>query len=358
MPAMKNIDAQEFSRALLNWFAAHGRQDLPWQQDRSPYRVWVSEIMLQQTQVATVIPYYLKFMRAFPQVQDLAQADIDEVLHHWSGLGYYARARNLHRAAKVVMEQHQGRFPESFEQLLALPGIGESTAGAILSLSLGQHHAILDGNVKRVLARIFMVDGWPGKTAVLKELWSLSRMLTPKSQAGDYNQAMMDLGATLCTRSNPDCPCCPMQEHCAAYRADRVSDFPGRKAAKILPKRSVQMLMLVDGRGGVMLEKRPPSGIWGGLWSFPELKLEDDLSVWLQQHAGFAVLEIRTLPERRHSFSHFQLHIFPRLILLEKPGLQVLDGDSRVWYNLSQSQKRGLAAPVQLLLQELKEELK
>jgi len=355
---MKKTEAEDFSCALLDWFAVHGRRDLPWQKDKSPYRVWVSEIMLQQTRVATVIPYYLAFMRAFPRVEDLAAADLDDVLHLWSGLGYYARARNLHRAAVMVLKQHQGVFPEKLEQLLALPGIGESTAGAILSLSLGQHHAILDGNVKRVLARVFMVDGWPGKAAVIKELWRLSRRLTPEKNVRDYNQAIMDLGATLCTRGKPDCVHCPLVTQCAAYEADRVADFPARKPARNLPSRTVQMLMLLDEEGRVLLEKRPPSGIWGGLWSFPELGPGEDVLAWLQRCPGCGATEIRALPERRHSFSHFHLRILPQLILLEEQGLQVLDGDDRVWYNLSRIQKRGLAAPVQQLLQELKEELK
>ena len=347
-----------FSTLLLDWFALHGRKDLPWQQHQTPYRVWVSEIMLQQTQVATVIPYYLRFMEAFPDVADLAAADIDQVLHHWSGLGYYARARNLHRAAITVVEKYRGVVPENYEQLVGLPGIGESTAGAILSLALGQHHAILDGNVKRVLARVFMVEGWPGKSSVLTALWKLSRALTPRENVRDYNQAIMDLGATLCRRSKPVCSSCPLAACCAAFSANCVVDFPTRKPRKSLPQRAVQMLLVISQQRQVLLEKRPQAGIWGGLWSFPELSVDEEPAVWVQTRLASPVSEIRDLPLRKHSFSHFHLHIHPRIILLQKPGLQVLDGDRQVWYNLLQHQKCGLAAPVQQLLQELKEELK
>ena len=314
--------------------------------------------MLQQTQVATVIPYYLRFMQAFPGIAELADADTDEVLHYWSGLGYYARARNLHQAAKLIMDQHQGQFPEDYMQVRALPGIGESTAGAILSLALGQHHAILDGNVKRVLCRVFMVQGWPGKAPVSKELWALSRTLTPEKNVRSYNQAIMDLGATLCRRSNPDCERCPSASLCGAYQTDCVTEFPGRKPPKSKPQRSTIMLLVVNAKGEVLLEKRPPAGIWGGLWSFPELAEEQEVSCWLQSNFASPEYETSLLAERKHTFSHFQLHIHPRLILLQKTGLQVLDGDHQVWYNLSQAQQRGLAAPVQQLLQELKEELK
>ncbi|WP_456412607.1 A/G-specific adenine glycosylase [Thiolapillus sp.] len=355
---MQKSRAQAFSRALLNWFSLHGRKDLPWQQNKTPYRVWVSEIMLQQTRVAAVIPYYLRFMQAFPRIADLAAADADEVLHHWSGLGYYARARNLHLAARVIMKEHGGRFPEEYEQVLALPGIGESTAGAILSLALGQHHAILDGNVKRVLARVFLVEGWPGKAAVQKELWALSRALTPVEHVQAYNQAIMDLGATLCVRGKVNCKSCPLCKLCAACQGDCVADYPSPKPSRVLPRRSVQMLLVMDQQRRILLEKRPPAGIWGGLWSFPELAMEENAAGWLSARSAASSVRIRRLPVRKHSFSHFHLHIHPRLILLQKPGWPALDGDRQVWYNLSQTQGRGLAAPVQQLLRELEEESK
>ncbi len=341
----------DFASRILAWFDCHGRKDLPWQQP-DPYAVWVSEIMLQQTQVNTVIPYYQRFMASFSTVADLAAAEPDEVLHHWSGLGYYARARNLHRAARQIMELHDGKFPQTFEHLLALPGIGESTAGAILSLALGHRHAILDGNVKRVLARVFRVEGWPGHSRVQKELWRIARELTPERKVAAYNQAMMDLGATVCTRARPTCDRCPVKSLCEARRHDCIGEFPGRRPRQNLPQRSVQMLMICNARGEVLLEKRPPAGLWGGLWSFPELDMDADPAQWLIQKA-WTPRSIRDLEPRRHSFSHFHLRIHPRLILLKKGGCRVLDGDALVWYNPREDQMRGLSAPVQQLLREL-----
>ncbi len=345
------IEASDFSAAVLAWYRRHGRRDLPWQRP-DPYAVWISEIMLQQTQVGTVIPYYQRFMAAFPSVLELAAAEEDQVLHHWSGLGYYARARNLHRAARVIVEEHGGEFPREFEQVLALPGIGESTAGAILSLALGQKHAILDGNVKRVLARVFRVEGWPGHARVRKRLWQLARALTPDHEVAAYNQAMMDLGATVCTRTRPACDRCPVKSLCEACRDDCIHDFPGRRPRRELPQRSVQMLMVCNEHGEVLLEKRPAAGLWGGLWSFPELDMEADPQDWLMQQA-WSPAQICNLASRRHSFSHFHLQIHPRLILLKKGGCRVLDGDARVWYNPREEQMRGLSVPVQQLLREL-----
>jgi A/G-specific adenine glycosylase len=349
---LMNANPDIFSARVLSWFHLHGRTDLPWQQQPGPYAVWVSEIMLQQTRVSTVIPYYQRFMEAFPSVADLAAAAEDEVLHYWSGLGYYARARNLHGAARQIMALHGGEFPREFEQVLALPGIGESTAGAILSLSLGQRHAILDGNVKRVLARVFTVEGWPGRASVQKELWRLARELMPDREIAAYNQAMMDLGATLCSRTGPDCDRCPLEDCCAAHRQHREQEFPGRKAARQLPQREVQMLVICNAAGEVLLQKRPPTGIWGGLWSFPELEMDQQATGWLAERS-LPVQSVRQLASRRHSFSHFHLQIRPCLILLKKAGCQVLDGDAQVWYNPEQDQMRGLSAPVQQLLREL-----
>lgn len=346
----------EFSRRLLAWHRHHGRKDLPWQQHKTPYRVWISEIMLQQTQVATVIPYYRRFMARFPDLADLAAAPIDEVLHHWSGLGYYARARNLHQAAQIVMRDHQGRFPDQLEQVMALPGIGRSTAGAILSLARGQYHPILDGNVKRVLARSFMVEGWPGRAAVEKKLWALAEALTPAERAADYNQAIMDLGATVCRRSQPDCDRCPLNAGCRAFGAGRVADFPARRPRKTLPERAAQVLLIRDESGQVLLEKRPPAGIWGGLWCLPELPVNEDAERWCRANLDVKITPDGVLAPRRHTFSHFHLLMHPRRFLLKKPGSLVLDGDRLVWYNPGQPDERGLAAPVQRLLQELTEE--
>jgi len=259
-----------FAKRIIDWADQHGRHDLPWQKTPDRYRVWISEIMLQQTQVKTVIPYYERFMRSFPNVLILATSPEDFVLEHWSGLGYYARARNLHKAAEIIALEHKGELPDTLDALMALPGIGRSTAGAILSLADNQPTAILDGNVKRVLARYAGIDGYPGKSAVLKELWALTESLTPVKNTARYNQAMMDMGATLCTRSRPGCGQCPLSSACVAYREGKPENYPGKKPRKVLPVKHVAMMILRNKNGQVLLEQRPPSGIWGGLWSLPE----------------------------------------------------------------------------------------
>ncbi len=343
----------DFAALVLGWFAAHGRKDLPWQRQPTPYRVWVSEVMLQQTQVSTVIPYFERFVTRFPTLTDLAEAPLDEVLHLWSGLGYYARARHLHRAAGVVQARHAGAFPSDFAAVLALPGVGRSTAGAVLSLALGQRHPILDGNVKRVLARCFGVAGWPGTAAVQQRLWALAEHLTPAAQAREYNQAMMDLGAGVCTRSRPACGACPLAAVCIACRQGNPGAYPGRKPGSVLPVRTLAMLLVRDPAGRLLLEQRPPSGIWGGLWGLPELAPDADPLAWCREALGATGRLLRPLAPRRHSFSHFHLDIRPVEILLEGAGCRVLDGDRRVWYNPALPDARGLAAPVSRLIQEL-----
>jgi len=273
--------AGTFSTSVLNWFAEHGRKNLPWQHDKTPYRVWVSEIMLQQTQVSTVIPYFEKFMASFPSLAALAAAPEDDVLAHWSGLGYYARARNLHKCAKLAVSNYGGVLPQALDELVAMPGIGRSTAGAILSLALGQPTPILDGNVKRVLARYFAVDGWPGKSDVLKQLWHISETVTPVKSTDSFNQAMMDLGATLCTRSRPACVRCPLASDCQARALGEPTRFPGKKPKKITPVKTTIMLALANADGAYLLERRPPSGIWGSLWSLPEVGSDHELRRWL-----------------------------------------------------------------------------
>jgi len=345
----------EFADRVLAWFDQYGRKDLPWQQDITPYRVWVSEIMLQQTQVTTVIPYYERFMQRFPSVAALAQAPLDDVLHHWSGLGYYARARNLHKAAIQVQEQYAGQFPDQVDKLQQLPGVGRSTAGAIVSLSMQQWAPILDGNVKRVLARHHAIAGWPGQAAVLKRLWQLAETTTPRDRVNHYNQAMMDLGATVCTRSRPRCGDCPLSQSCIAKAQGEWQRYPGKKPKKKLPERQVQMLLLRNVDGEVLLQQRPPQGVWGGLWGFPELPVAEDALRWCgEQSLGEALLQ-RELPPRRHTFSHFHLDIHPREILLTEPGCRVLEGGQSVWYNPRQPDARGLAAPVARLLNELEQ---
>ncbi|GAB1623380.1 A/G-specific adenine glycosylase [Agarivorans albus] len=338
-----------FSSRVVTWYHQAGRKHLPWQQDKTPYKVWLSEIMLQQTQVATVIPYFERFMQRFPTVSDLAKADTDEVLHLWTGLGYYARARNLHKAAKVIAEQHNGRFPEDIDQVIALPGIGRSTAGAVLSLSLRQRHAILDGNVKRVLARHQAIAGWPGKKPVENQLWELAEANTPEQQTTEYNQAMMDLGAMVCTRSKPSCEVCPVAEDCQALKYQRQGDFPGKKPKKVLPEKPTQMLIL-HWQQQFLLYQRPMQGLWGGLYCFPEINIEDSISDWLNQHqmSADAIYELSPL---RHTFSHYHLDIQPSLIVLsEAPNLQVMADNQQLWYNMQQAPKVGLAAVTEKLL--------
>jgi len=343
----------DFAARVLDWYDDYGRKDLPWQQDPTPYRVWVSEIMLQQTQVATVIPYYQQFLQDFPTVQDLADADEDRVLHRWSGLGYYARARNLQRAARMVCDEFDGTFPTTLAQMQALPGVGRSTAAAVLSLASGHRQAILDGNVKRVLARHDAVPGWPGNGAVLKRLWTLAETRTPLARVAHYNQAMMDLGATLCTRSRPDCGACPVARDCVARQSGQQADYPGRKPKKALPERAVRMLLVRDASGGVLLEKRPPAGVWGGLWCLPELPVDADPLSWRNDSLRRSARIGRTLAPRRHTFSHFHLHIEPVEILLNQPGYGVLEGALHLWYNPQQPENVGLAAPVARLLAEI-----
>ena len=348
--------SETFAHKVIEWFDSHGRHDLPWQRQPTPYRVWVSEIMLQQTQVATVIPYYERFLARFPSVEDLAAAPVDDVLHHWSGLGYYARARNLHQAAQRVVSEHGGLFPDDLDTMQALPGIGRSTAGAILSLAGGQRQAILDGNVKRVLARCFAVEGWPGSTAVGRQLWQLAERLTPDGRVAAYNQAMMDLGATVCTRARPACGRCPLHTDCQAAASGRQADYPGKKPKKALPQRTVRMLLVRNAAGELLLEQRPPSGIWGGLWSLPETAGDADPQGWCERHLASPVKLIRTLEPRRHTFSHFQLHIEPFELLLKGPGRGVLETGGRLWYNPAQPPDLGLAAPIARLIAEATEQ--
>lgn len=339
----------EFSTRVLTWYDRHGRKDLPWQTD-DPYRVWVSEVMLQQTQVATVIPYYERFIASFPDVGALADAAVDEVLSHWSGLGYYARARNLHAAAQQVRDQHAGVFPRDFEAVKALPGIGRSTAGAILALAFGERHAILDGNVKRVLARHEAVEGWPGRTAVAKRLWEIAERHTPSRRLGAYTQAMMDLGATLCTRTRPACARCPVSEDCRAYADGNVEAYPGKKPKKERPLRQTTMVIAVDD-DAVYLERRPAAGIWGGLWSFPEIG-EADLDQWCRQRLGCVPGEAASWPTLRHGFTHYDLDIRPVVVRFDNGSRAAADG--ACWYRLDDPAPGGIAAPVRKLIDTLR----
>ncbi len=345
---------ESFSQQVLSWFERHGRKDLPWQRDRDAYKIWVSEIMLQQTRVDTVIPYYEKFLQQFPTIKKLASADIDEVLHLWTGLGYYARARNLHKAAQHIVEQHQAKFPNDMEQVVALPGIGRSTAAAILALSFNQSHAILDGNVKRVLARYFAVSGWPGQRAVELQLWQHAEDLLPTVRFDEYTQAMMDLGATLCTRSRPNCSACPVQNSCMAYEQQRQGELPTSKPPKKIPLREVVVAIIQANEDeSIWLEKRPPTGIWGGLYSFPEFENHAKLEEWLVKHHRDSSQQSHQLPVISHTFSHYKLHMHPKLIQVSNKPNGVMEDDLGVWYKVTEQKdahKIGLAAPVKKAL--------
>ena len=353
------------SEKLLSWYQQHGRKDLPWQQQRNAYRVWVSEIMLQQTQVKTVIPYYEKFMRSFPDVLALANAHEDTVLHHWSGLGYYARARNLHKAAQQVRDEHEGCFPLEFDDVLALPGVGRSTAGAVLAQAEGQRHAILDGNVKRVLARFHAIHGWTGQKKIQDQLWTFAEQHTPEKYLADYTQAIMDLGATLCKRGKPACEQCPLQTGCEAYATQQVDLLPTPKPRKTLPVKTVRMLLLRNDQQQILLEKRPPTGIWGGLWSLPEMPLKDEVKDWCKAHYQLSIKASEELPVLRHTFSHFHLDITPCIAEVNNPDQSVMEAQRRVWYKACQTDREqpvsveaslGLATPVSYLLNSLNEE--
>ena len=336
-----------FSRQLLTWWDKHGRKDLPWQHPRSPYRVWVSEIMLQQTQVKTVIPYFNRFIDRFPDIKSLAGASTDEVLGHWSGLGYYARARNLQKAAKICVAEHQAELPKSPVELLALPGIGESTANAIFSQAYDIPAVILDGNVKRVLSRYCAVEGWPGKPDIHKKLWKMAGEMLPDNRGADYSQAVMDLGATLCTRSKPACEECPVQTNCKAFELDSVPDFPARKPRTKIAKKSFQMLILVNGKGRVLLERRPPSGIWGGLWSLPA---NDDGSL-LESRFGIESGQIQSLPYLKHQLTHIQMNIQPLLAHSEPLSKGVECTSEQKWFGPNDWPELGLPKPVRQLLE-------
>jgi A/G-specific adenine glycosylase len=338
-----------FAPALLGWYESDGRKDLPWQRDPTPYRVWVSEIMLQQTQVGTVAGYFLRFMARFPDVRSLAAAKLDEVLHLWSGLGYYARARNLHRAAQVIVQRHGGEFPRSLEEVMALPGIGRSTAGAVLSLSRGERHAILDGNVKRVLARYFGVAGHPGDAAVERRLWRLAEACTPATRCAEYTQAIMDLGATVCTRARPACLLCPVVADCVA-RAENLQDkLPSPRPRARRPQREAWLVVAMRGEHKVLLERRPPSGIWGGLWGLPEFPTRSHAQQWCRERLSGASAP-RGLEPLRHAFSHFDYAMHPLLVRCLGKAEELRDDDRYRWYDVTHPSKVGLPKPIATLV--------
>lgn len=367
-----------FANQLLDWFDQHGRHDLPWQQDINPYRVWLSEIMLQQTQVKTVIPYFERFIAAFPSVDELAAAPIDTVLHQWTGLGYYARARNLHKTAQLVVDDYAGQFPNATDSLETLPGIGRSTAGAILAIAFRQRAAILDGNVKRVLARYYAIEGWPGKSAVQKQLWALAETNTPDDRSADYTQAIMDLGATLCTRSKPNCQACPLQADCQAHASATTELYPTKKPKKALPERSTYFLIISDSENRILLQQRPPTGLWGGLWCFPQCENESAIRETCEQigiafkapdqtpnpvvnpasnknpHQTHATeQDYRFDKAKRHTFSHFHLDYTPVFISLSQLKAELttqIAEHSVTWVKAHDPGQLGLPRPVEQVL--------
>lgn len=373
-----------FSKKILNWYDKAGRKNLPWQENPTPYRVWVSEIMLQQTQVHTVIPYYLNFMQRFPDIKSLAKASLDEVLHLWTGLGYYARARNLHKAANLICERYQGNFPATHTDCVSLPGIGRSTASAILALSQEQRLAILDGNVKRVLCRYFAIHGDPSKPETETKLWALSENLLPNTRLRNYTQALMDLGATVCTRTQPKCEICPVKQDCKARIQEETAILPTPKTSLQKPIKAAQFIIFFNPKkNAVLLEKRPSQGIWGGLFSFPEfsknlsdkdsvvghkgsvtnrkhsvktkdsnkLKLKD-LKTFGLNNFNLKIMSSKTVLEFRHTFTHYHLDIKALLCPIEKDNLP-LDAKKYHWQNLASKPKVGISAPVQKILKEL-----
>lgn len=332
------ITPQWFAQQMLAFYQTHGRKDLPWHKNSNAYRVWISEIMLQQTQVKTVIPYYQKFMLRFTSLNDLANSNLDDVLHYWQGLGYYSRARNLHKCAQILVNDFAGQFPDNLQQMQSLPGIGRSTAGAILSLAMAKPTPILDGNVKRVLARVFLVDGWYGQASVTKQLWQLSEQLTPSKHTAQFNQAMMDLGATFCSRSKPQCQQCPLAKRCLAYIQGKTQSYPHKKPTKKIPVKQTTLALTVNDDNQVQLIKRPPTGIWGGLWSLPETN-----------HSQSATQPIQSF---RHTFSHFHLDI--QIIHVQafdpKKGSQIQDNQLLAWHNVDQLTALAFPTPIKKFL--------
>lgn len=348
-----------FSHRIIDWQQQHGRHGLPWQ-GADVYRVWLSEIMLQQTQVVTVIPYFLRFVARFPTIADLAADSEDSVLAHWSGLGYYSRARNLHRAAQLIMQRHDGKFPQQFEDILALPGIGRSTAAAISALAFHERCAILDGNVKRVLARYHAIEGYTGEKKIEAQLWQQAEALLPKGDVAVYTQGLMDLGAMICTRSKPQCSLCPLQTDCAAYQNERVAQLPTPRPRKVLPERHSTFLLLLNG-SDILLEKRPGNGIWGGLWCPPHvdpklLKTVEDADAYCFKHFGTETIHTIALSTFTHTFTHFKLHITPLLLQVINKSKQIQEPGS-VWLNVDDALQAAIPKPVRKLLQDVQARL-
>lgn len=343
--------SSSFSMKLLKWFDQFGRHDLPWQQNKTPYRVWVSEIMLQQTQVQTVIPYFERFMARFTSLESLAHASQDEVLNYWAGLGYYARGRNLHKSAQMIVDQHGGQFPQTFEEIIQLPGIGRSTAGAILSIAFKQRFPILDGNVKRVLCRLDAVESWSGEKTTEQRLWQRAEALTPDERYDDYTQAIMDLGATLCSRTKPNCLQCPVHNSCQAFQLNRVKDFPYSKPKIEKPTKRKIFLVLVNSKQQIFLQKRPQVGIWGGMKSLPEFESKEMLISQLNLEDS-VMKNLNMGQEFKHTFTHYHLYLTP--ITIQGVDQVNLDGE---WWSLKQMSSVGLPAPIKKIVTKLEREI-
>jgi len=337
-----------FAAKVIRWQQRHGRHDLPWQRTRNPYRIWLAEVMLQQTQVATVIPYYRRFLKRFPNLKSLAQAPLDDVLTLWSGLGYYSRARHLHHAARWIVTEQHGRFPRDFESVLALPGIGRSTAAAICAFAFGARRAILDGNVKRVFARCFGIAGWPGTPKIEAKLWALAEALLPRRGIAAYTQGLMDLGATICTRGKPRCGACPLRGACVALKGNKVSKLPSPRPRQTLPRKRAHMLILLRD-GEVLLEKRAPSGIWGGLWSLPEAQPGDDIAALCRRRYGAEIAPPAPLASISHGFSHFRFDIEPARCAVTRL-IPAVGEPGTLWLPLEDALGAAIPAPVRRIL--------
>lgn len=343
---------QIFSENLLNWYQKFGRKDLPWRKQISAYRVWLSEIMLQQTQVTTVLPYFEKFIKKFPTVTDLATADLDEILTLWAGLGYYARARNLHKCAQMISAELNGKFPQTIEELIKLPGVGLSTAGAMMSIAFKTPAPILDGNVKRILARQFCIPGYPGNAKTAKQFWQASESLLPKKQANDFTQAMMDLGALVCTKSKPKCEICPVNTNCQAFATHSISNYPEKKPKKILLTHE-KLFLIVRCKQKILVEKRPAEGIWGSLFSLPEAPINTDVKLWCLQKFNIVPKYIEKLTSFKHSFTHFHLILDPILIEFAHLPKQLMQSNLS-WQAINDLDKIGLPTPIKNILKQLK----
>ncbi len=338
----------DFATKVIGWQRRHGRHDLPWQNTRDVYRIWLSEVMLQQTQVAAVIPYYRRFLRRFPRLKALAAAPLDDVLAVWSGLGYYARARNLHRAAQRIVTEHRGRFPRSFEAVLALPGVGRSTAAAICVFAFGDRHAILDGNVKRLMARCYGIAGYPGDAKTTARLWRRTEQLLPLRNVETYSQGLMDLGAAICVRGKPRCEVCPVAPDCVARRRGTIGRLPAPRPRKSLRQRRTHMLVLLHA-GQVLLEKRAASGVWGGLWSLPEVASGTDIAALCAQRYGAQIATHAKLPTVAHGFTHFRLDIEPHCLGVARVAPRAAAPGAR-WLPLEDALSAAIPAPVRRIL--------